>query len=145
MPRKKVLLIHTGGTLGMKMPGHTRAELAPSKELDRLTSRVPELEEIADIELISPWNIDSSQISPEDWQDLAKLISEKGCLGQKDDRGNPKTYSGIVIIHGTVCSCVAQAAWLDDVLSPRRCKDACTCQAQSQVQRRSLTLCTRPG
>ena len=101
MPRKKVLIIHTGGTLGMKMPGHTRAELAPNIELDRLINRVPELEEIADIELISPWNIDSSQISPTDWQELAKLISEKGRLGQKDDRGNPKTYAGIVIIHGT--------------------------------------------
>ena len=85
----------------MKMPGNTRAELAPSEELQRLINRVPELAEIADIDLISPWNIDSSQISPDQWQDLAKLITEEGCLGQLDDRGNPKKYAGVVVIHGT--------------------------------------------
>lgn len=101
MPRKRVLLIHTGGTLGMKMPGNARAELAPKDELNRLISRVPELKEIADIDLISPWNIDSSQVTPKDWQSLAEIITSEGRLGQQDDRGNPEKYAGIVIIHGT--------------------------------------------
>ena len=69
--------------------------------MERLVSRVPELEEIADIDLISPWNIDSSQVTPKYWQDLAQLIATEGALGKQDDRGNPLKYSGIVIIHGT--------------------------------------------
>ncbi len=93
--RKRVLLLHTGGTLGMALPEDRRLDLGPAEHLDRLLSRVPELREIADIELIAPWNLDSSDVGPQQWQALANLIVDRGGVGK------PGGFTGIVIIHGT--------------------------------------------
>jgi L-asparaginase len=97
--KKRVLIVHTGGTLGMSLPERTRLTLASPDYLARLLTRVPELEEIADIDLISPWNMDSSDMGPVHWQELANLISQKAGLEQPV--GTPGTYDGVVIIHGT--------------------------------------------
>ena len=87
---KRVLLVHTGGTLGMALPEERRLDLAPAKHLERLLKRVPELTEIADVELVAPWNLDSSDVGPEHWQQLATLVAAER------DR-----FDGVVIIHGT--------------------------------------------
>ncbi len=95
MTRKRVLLIHTGGTLGMGEPAHRRLDLEPAEHLQRMLERVPELSEIADCDLIAPWNLDSSDVGPSHWQQLAQAVVQHGGAGQ------PGGYAGIVIIHGT--------------------------------------------
>jgi len=96
MPRRRVLLVHTGGTLGMALPEARRLDLAPEAHLQRLLARVPELGEIADVELVSPWNLDSSDVGPPQWQALAQLIGERA-LPSRHGPG----FDGVVLIHGT--------------------------------------------
>lgn len=103
--RKRVLLVHTGGTLGMALPDHHRLDLAPEAHLQRLLTRVPELSEIADITLLAPWNLDSSDVGPDQWQKLAEIIAKEGGAGQPG-----KGYDGIVIIHGTDTMAYAASA-----------------------------------
>ena len=97
--KKRVLMVPTGGTLGMSLPERTRRTLASPDYLQRLLTRVPDLQEIADITLISPWNMDSSDIGPIHWQKLANLITEKA--GLEKPLGSPESYDGVVVIHGT--------------------------------------------
>ena len=86
----KVLLIYTGGTIGMNRNPKTGA-LEPF-DFEHLLSRVPELEqfqtEIATYQFSPP--IDSSDMSPRLWTELAHIISD-----HYDD------YDGFVILHGT--------------------------------------------
>lgn len=82
----KVLLLHTGGTLGMEGPGPLR----PGPFEDALRKRVPELWEIADLDLEIFANVDSSDIDPSLWQGLARRIYER--IGD---------YDGVVVTHGT--------------------------------------------
>ena len=85
----RILLLHTGGTLGMA-PSGTPSSLAPGPYLDHLLERVPELRELADLRLEVPFNCDSATLEPERILDLARLIRE-GSAG----------VDGIVLIHGT--------------------------------------------
>lgn len=84
-----VLLVHTGGTLGMAPQG-TPVSLAPGPSLDRILEQVPELKELAEFRLEVPFNRDSATLEPEHLLSLATLVREKseGC-------------EGVVIVHGT--------------------------------------------
>ena len=86
----KVLLIYTGGTIGMNHNPHTGA-LEPF-DFEHLLSRVPELEQfktdISTYQFSPP--IDSSDMSPKFWTDLAQLITDRY-----------SDYDGFVILHGT--------------------------------------------
>ena len=86
----KILLIYTGGTIGMNKNPLTGA-LEPF-DFEHLLSRVPELTQfktqIATYQFSPP--IDSSDMSPKFWKELAGLIDER-----YDD------YDGFVILHGT--------------------------------------------
>ncbi|MDD5894858.1 MAG: type I asparaginase [Prevotellaceae bacterium] len=86
----KVLLIYTGGTIGMNRNPRTGA-LEPFN-FESLLSNVPELQqvstEIATYQFNPP--IDSSDMSPELWIDLAHVITN-----------NYDLYDGFVILHGT--------------------------------------------
>lgn len=93
---KRVLVVHTGGTLGMAVPDNRRLDLAPEAHLQRLLARVPELREIADIDLVAPWNLDSSDVGTEHWQRLANLIVDRVGLGRAQ-----RDFDGVVVIHGT--------------------------------------------
>ncbi|WP_373046080.1 asparaginase [Vulgatibacter sp.] len=87
MALPKVLLLHTGGTLGMVgRPGPLR----PSDFAEQIRERVPELWRIARLDLEIFANVDSSDMSPDLWQGLARRIHER----------LPK-YEGIVVTHGT--------------------------------------------
>jgi L-asparaginase len=105
MARKRVLIIHTGGTLGMAQPSSQRLDLAPRAHLQRLLSRVPELSEIADVELVAPWNLDSSDAGPWHWQQLATMIADLALPG-----GSGPGYDGVVVIHGTDTMAYAASA-----------------------------------
>ena len=87
---KKVLLIYTGGTIGMGKNELTGA-LEPL-DFRELTERLPELRQLA-IEVgvyqfESP--IDSSDMSPALWAKIARIIIE-----------DYEEYDGFIILHGT--------------------------------------------
>ena len=85
----RVLLIHTGGTLGMA-PSSDSAYLAPGPFLDRILVQLPELKEIADLELEVPFNCDSATLEPANILHISNLIRE-----------SHSKYQGVVVIHGT--------------------------------------------
>ena len=86
----KVLLIYTGGTIGMNR--HPRTGALEPFNFESLLSNVPELQqvstEIATFQFNPP--IDSSDMSPERWVDLAHV-----------NTNNYNLYDGFVILHGT--------------------------------------------
>ena len=88
--KSSVLLIYTGGTIGMKEdPGNQT--LRPF-DFSSLMEEVPELRKFAlriDSYTFDPL-IDSSDIEPSMWQKLAEII-----------RDNYSTYDGFVVLHGT--------------------------------------------
>lgn len=85
-----ILVIYTGGTIGMVMDPKT-GTLRPFT-LQNLMKTVPELEKINfEIHSTSFTNpIDSSNVEPELWIDLCSIIKE-----------NYEKYDGFVILHGT--------------------------------------------
>ncbi|MBX5484635.1 MAG: asparaginase [Myxococcaceae bacterium] len=86
MPR--ILMLHTGGTLGMA--GRRPSALRPAAFFRTLKARVPELFELADIELELACNIDSSEMQPEIWAELARELYRK-----------LPHFDGAVVTHGT--------------------------------------------
>ena len=86
----KVLLIYTGGTIGMGRNGKTGA-LEPL-QFDQLSKQMPEMEQVSaeiDVHQFAP-PIDSSDMTPQLWAHLVKIIADGY------DR-----YDGFVILHGT--------------------------------------------
>jgi L-asparaginase type I len=107
-PLPRVLVVHTGGTLGMD-PGqsyHIDASgkpvlaagtggkysggLRPGTMLKSLLKVVPELSSIANLDLKVAFNLDSSRIGPEQWIALAQLLDT-----------NRQQYDAFLVVHGT--------------------------------------------
>ena len=104
----RVLLIHTGGTLGMDAgqsyqqdpDGHHSLKegtggqyekvLRPGAMLSNLLTAVPELSTLAQLDLQIPFNKDSSNVGPQEWVRLAKLLHQ-----------NHLKYDAFLIVHGT--------------------------------------------
>jgi L-asparaginase len=86
--RKTILLLHTGGTLGMT--GGRPEVLRPAPFAEALRIRVPELTELANVELELFSNLDSSEVQPEAWVRLARRLYRR--LPEVD---------GAVVTHGT--------------------------------------------
>ena len=84
---KHILLIATGGTIASR---HTPEGLAPQITPQELLSYVPDAASLCQIDTVQPLNLDSTNVAPEHWLLLAKLIEEQY------DR-----YDGFVICHGT--------------------------------------------
>lgn len=86
----KVLIIYTGGTIGMDRNARTGA-LEPL-QFDKLSAKMPELAQIPtaiEVYQFAP-PIDSSDITPAQWSQLVKVIKE-----------NYDDYDGFVVLHGT--------------------------------------------
>ncbi len=88
-PKAAVLIIYTGGTLGMSFD--ESGALVPFN-FSRIVDKVPSLREFnIHITVISfPELVDSANIRPEHWVDMAYIINE-----------NYQRYDGFVIVHGT--------------------------------------------
>ena len=86
----KVLLVYTGGTIGMHHNLKTGA-LEPF-DFEHLLSRVPELTQLPTDISTYQFNppIDSSDMSPKLWTDLAHIISDRY-----------DQFDGFVVLHGT--------------------------------------------
>lgn len=86
----RILLIYTGGTIGMIENPETRA-LQPF-DFTHLIDNVPKIKKldyiIDNIQFNPP--IDSSDMNPEHWKQIAKAIEE-----------NYDRYDGFVVLHGT--------------------------------------------
>ncbi len=97
--RSKVLLIYTGGTIGMNRNPQTGA-LEPF-DFEHLLVNVPELKqfdtEIESFQFSPP--IDSSDMTPALWTDISH------CIADHYDQ-----YDGFVVLHGTdTMACTASA------------------------------------
>ncbi|NOY23449.1 MAG: asparaginase [Acidobacteria bacterium] len=89
MGKKNVLLIHTGGTLGM-VEGKPDNHLKPAQIHESVLNFVPELSELAQLESTFPCNIDSANLDIPDMNNVLSTIRE-----------NYDTFDGFVILHGT--------------------------------------------
>lgn len=83
---KKILLIHTGGTIGMQGNEH----LEPGHYASALVEQLPEYIGFAHIDSEVLFNLDSSDIGPAQWQILAETIAT-----------HRAEYDGFIVIHGT--------------------------------------------
>lgn len=84
---KHILMIATGGTIASKNNG---AGLTPALNSDELLACVPEIAQIARVTTVQPFNLDSTNIGPKHWLEIARLIEE-----------NYAKYDGFVVTHGT--------------------------------------------
>ena len=84
---KRILMLGTGGTIAC-VP--SADGLVPALDGPAMIRLVPELEEVCAIETKQILNLDSSNLSPEHWQIIAKAIA-----------ANYENYDGFVISHGT--------------------------------------------
>ncbi len=88
--KSSVLLIYTGGTIGMKQDAKTGSLV--SFDFVHIKKQVPELEkfdiDLSSISFTPP--IDSSNMEPETWIKLARIIEE-----------NYSKHDGFVILHGS--------------------------------------------
>jgi L-asparaginase len=87
---KKVLIIYTGGTIGM-MHSHHSGSLHPFN-FHAITDQIPELKNFnCEIDFFSFRHpIDSSNVQPDFWIELAEIIEKKY-----------SRYDGFIVLHGT--------------------------------------------
>ena len=84
---KKLMILSTGGTIACTQ---TEEGLMPTLSADDIMAYVPKAGKIGRLETRTIFNLDSSNIQPEEWRDIAGAIY--ACLPD---------YDGIVVLHGT--------------------------------------------
>jgi len=84
---KKILVIGTGGTIAAVQ---TEAGLRPAYKTEELISFFPEVKKIADVEGKMLFNLDSTNMQPHHWSEIAEEIAKQY-----------EKYDGFVITHGT--------------------------------------------
>ena len=84
---KHILLITTGGTIASADSG---SGLVPSLASEQLLSHVPEVSKICRVSTVGLYNLDSTNMRPEYWLEVARYI-----------RKVYNDYDGFVITHGT--------------------------------------------
>lgn len=95
--RPKILLVTTGGTITM-LRGAS-GSLQPCDDAGELIARIPELSLLADMDVLSLANVDSSNLTPELWITIGRAIYQK-----------INDYDGFVVTHGTDTLCYTSAA-----------------------------------
>lgn len=88
--KRKVLIIYTGGTIGMEKDYRT-GSLVPF-DFEGIISKIPEIRLLdCEVEIKAfPEPLDSSDVGPQDWQRMAQIIGEKY-----------EEFDGFLILHGT--------------------------------------------
>mgnify|MGYP002563827532 CR=1 FL=1 len=84
---KRILLIATGGTIASSEDGNG---LSPTVTGEELAQAVPEIAQVAHVEVAQLMNIDSTNMRPGDWLRIARSI-----------RDSYDSYDGFVVLHGT--------------------------------------------
>lgn len=85
--KKKILLVATGGTIASHLG---QDGLIPGIGAQELLKCVPEIFEFCEVDAVQPYNIDSTNVTPEHWILLAQTLRE-----------NYDKYDGFVVCHGT--------------------------------------------
>ncbi|MCK5466353.1 asparaginase [Candidatus Parcubacteria bacterium] len=85
--KKKILVIGTGGTIASIK---TKKGLRSAYKTEELLSFFPEADKIAEVKGMELFNLDSTNIQPQHWSEMAKEIEKR-----YDE------YDGFVITHGT--------------------------------------------
>lgn len=88
--KRKVLLIYTGGTIGMEKDYET-GSLVPFN-FETIFNKIPEMRLLECEVFVHPFEkpLDSSDMGPEQWQLIAQLVGD-----------NYEKYDGFLILHGT--------------------------------------------
>ena len=84
---KRILLIGTGGTIAAEV---TDSGLAPELTTEQLLAHLPAVSAICDVDCRQLLNLDSTNIGPGHWLEMAR------CVREHYDR-----YDGFVLTHGT--------------------------------------------
>ena len=84
---KHILMLGTGGTIASEM---TSEGLTPELTPEQLLRYVPAISELAKVDCLNLFNLDSTNITPAHWASLARAI-----------RDNYDRYDGFVVSHGT--------------------------------------------
>lgn len=84
---KRILLIATGGTIASSEDGNG---LSPTATGEELAQAVPEIAQVAHVEVAQLMNIDSTNMRPNDWLRIARAIHD-----------SYDSYDGFVVLHGT--------------------------------------------
>lgn len=87
MSMKKILMLATGGTIASKDSGQG---LTPAITSQEILSYVPAIGQLCQVEAIQLMNLDSTNITPRHWQEMARAVEE-----------HYNQYDGFVITHGT--------------------------------------------
>ena len=82
------------------MRGRGREPLAPDVYTRDLVGELPVLRKIAEIETRILLSLDSSDLQPHHWVEVARAIHE-AFYGQADEDDADMRYDGAVIVHGT--------------------------------------------
>lgn len=84
---KRVLVIATGGTIASEQTVDGRA---PALTGEDLLAYVPDVREHAQLDVVQPMNIDSTNMSPDGWLSIAAEVERAYTA-----------YDGFVVLHGT--------------------------------------------
>ncbi len=84
---KRILLLATGGTIASKESGRG---LSPAITSDEILGYVPDLKDFCQVDAIQVMNLDSTNIGPSHWLEIAGAIREYY-----------RNYDGFVVTHGT--------------------------------------------
>ena len=88
--KRKVLIIYTGGTIGMEKDYETNSLRA--FDFNHIFNKIPEMNllecEVSVHQFSEP--LDSSDVGPEEWKEITQLIEE-----------NYQLFDGFLILHGT--------------------------------------------
>lgn len=90
---KKIMVIATGGTIvGTGAVGKSKLYEAGQINIDEIIETIGDINEIAKVEAIQMFNVDSNDLTLDNWIELKNLINE---VALRED------INGIVITHGT--------------------------------------------
>ncbi len=87
MSKRRILFITTGGTIASVK---TEQGLKPVLSSAELLAQLPELESLCEAETLALCSIDSTDMAPHHWLDMARAIRENYTL-----------YDGFILCHGT--------------------------------------------
>ena len=84
---KKIMILSTGGTIACTQ---TNAGLIPTLSAGDILSYLPDARTVGQIDAKTIFNLDSSNIQPEEWRLIAREVF--ACVDE---------YDGVVVLHGT--------------------------------------------
>jgi L-asparaginase len=96
-------MVATGGTIAMKLDPVTNAPV-PALSGEDLIASVPGLDQVARVQVESPFNVPSTYMDPERW--IATRIAVMAALENPD-------VSGVIVSHGT--DTLEETAWFLDL------------------------------